>query len=88
MGPKMISGMSQAGGQGGAYAPPDFVPVHTAPPQIFGPVPYCSPPKIFRPWDMPDRGTFIADPSLPTYHTRAIITRSLYIFYPIFQCSL
>ena len=45
---------SGGAGGGGAYAPPDFGPVLTAPPQIYGPAPYCSPPQIFRPWDMPD----------------------------------
>ena len=38
-----------SGGAGRAYAPPDFGPVLTAPPQIFYPNPYCLPPQIFRP---------------------------------------
>lgn len=51
----MLKSMHVSIGEAGrAYAPPDFGLVLTAPPQIFYPNPYCLPPQIFRPWDMPD----------------------------------
>ena len=59
-----------------AYAPPEFGPVLTAPPQIvltvppqiFGPAPYCSPLQIFRPWDAPDLYTVQLPLAYSPYH--------------------
>ena len=47
-----------------------------------------TPKKTFKKKTKPPLGIVIFKVIRYTYRTRAIITRGLYIFYPIFHCSL